>query len=272
MTNDNNHLVTPEDSQDEILRAEALAREIDMLENERRPNSSAITHDDQQSFLVARRLIGANRQSTPNPSFVADLEQRLMAQFPKKTLDAPIIPMPEKTQEAPKMLPRRASRRRLVERGLTVAAGLTAGILIDRATQAPQPVPATQGAWSTPLVGEGGTWLAVSTVSNHAVGTVQHFATPQVAGLLIHKADGTFKAFSAACTHMGCLVAWNGPQKTFDCPCHSGRFDAQGVPLPGQRIAYRPLPVIMTKVDGDTVYVYVPDAIATQTPTPSPYE
>ncbi|MBP3983377.1 FAD-dependent oxidoreductase [Pseudoxanthomonas helianthi] len=41
------------------------------------------------------------------------------------------------------------------------------------------------------------------------------------------KGDGDFAAFSAQCPHLGCAVRWSPQEKSWDCPCHGSRFDAQ---------------------------------------------
>jgi Rieske Fe-S protein len=40
-------------------------------------------------------------------------------------------------------------------------------------------------------------------------------------------------AFDATCTHAGCPVEWNAEKREFLCPCHKGRFSAEGAPAGG---------------------------------------
>lgn len=58
-------------------------------------------------------------------------------------------------------------------------------------------------------------------------------------------AEGNPEVFSAACTHLGCSVNWEGESSEFVCPCHGGRYAADGrvvagpPPEPLQRLEAR---------------------------------
>jgi nitrite reductase/ring-hydroxylating ferredoxin subunit len=44
---------------------------------------------------------------------------------------------------------------------------------------------------------------------------------------------GQLHALSPVCRHMGCIVGWNALDRTWDCPCHGGRYAADGTRLSG---------------------------------------
>ena len=42
-----------------------------------------------------------------------------------------------------------------------------------------------------------------------------------------------FRAYSAICTHLGCVVGWDAARHQIACPCHAGYFDINGRPVSG---------------------------------------
>ena len=48
--------------------------------------------------------------------------------------------------------------------------------------------------------------------------------------------DGTLHAVSPVCTHLGCRVAWNRAERSWDCPCHGSRFGPGGQVLQGPAV------------------------------------
>lgn len=48
--------------------------------------------------------------------------------------------------------------------------------------------------------------------------------------------DGTLHGISLRCTHLGCLLRFNGAERSWDCPCHGSRFDIDGAVLEGPAV------------------------------------
>jgi Rieske Fe-S protein len=102
---------------------------------------------------------------------------------------------------------------------------------------------------------------------------VLRFTANSVVGF-IRRTAGGFAALSGACTHMGCFLDWNAGARTYDCPCHGGRFTEAGAASPDSPVAYRPLPKLQTRVEQGKVWVYVPATSSApdgEAPTTTPY-
>ncbi|MEO1069875.1 MAG: FAD-dependent oxidoreductase, partial [Cyanobacteria bacterium J06638_6] len=47
---------------------------------------------------------------------------------------------------------------------------------------------------------------------------------------------GQLHTVSAVCPHLGCIVAWNAAETSWDCPCHGSRFSHEGNILHGPAV------------------------------------
>ena len=115
----------------------------------------------------------------------------------------------------------------------------------------------------TPIVGfliptktasgtEGGRVLA-GTLESLPVGSGTVVAVGSKPAVVVNTAAGV-KAYSAICTHLGCIVAWDDTASLIVCPCHDGRFNpATGAVVSGPPPA--PLPPLTTVVEGNDIYI-----------------
>ena len=81
-----------------------------------------------------------------------------------------------------------------------------------------------------------GEWLGPADVPSEdhiarGTGAVVRHGLSRVA--VYRDADGVLHRRSAVCPHLGCIVAWNPTEHSWDCPCHGSRFDPFGRVLNG---------------------------------------
>ncbi|MGJ7420470.1 Rieske (2Fe-2S) protein [Streptomyces sp. NPDC003444] len=114
----------------------------------------------------------------------------------------------------------------------------------DAVTDAPGTPEGTDSA--EPPEGDG---EALARTSDIPVGGGTVFRDEKV--VVTQPTAGEFKAFSAVCTHQGCLVN-KVADGTIDCPCHASKFRVtDGSVVTGP--ATRPLPAERITVSGETI-------------------
>lgn len=142
--------------------------------------------------------------------------------------------------------------RRAVLGGVAVAVvGGVVGWLVTRNSAAAKrtgaPAAANGYQFQPPTSGNGRRLVALS-----AVPVGGGVVVPSARVVLTRDAAGSLHAFSALCTHQGCVVA-SVRHGSINCPCHGSRFDAKtGAVVAGPAPA--PLAPVSVDVTGGVVY------------------
>jgi Rieske Fe-S protein len=72
--------------------------------------------------------------------------------------------------------------------------------------------------------------------------------------VLVINSGTDVRAFSAVCTHLGCIVEYDTTARVIICPCHDGRFNpASGAVVSGPPPA--PLKPITVKLEKDQIFL-----------------
>lgn len=249
-----------------------LHEHIERLRAERAPlRPDTLTADEAHAYQMAAFFrAAAPDAAAPDATFVANLRKRLVEETdaPQSGNVADVLQPAAQTEQQCRRRRSEVTRRGLLGVGLGAAAafiGAAAGAAVERELEG-------RGAGDvTPthvaIVPDGrGIWVAIAAENELPVGSVRRFVTESMVGFVRHTTDG-FSALSGVCTHMGCLLQWNGGARTYDCPCHGGRFTEDGTSAVISPVAYRPLPAVATKVEDGHVWVYSAPSAATPTGT-----
>ncbi len=140
--------------------------------------------------------------------------------------------------------------RRLTRRGLLRTAASAAGLFVVGAA-------ADRLVGSLGVANPGPGWIAVARATDLSPGTAMRFLAAGREGYVLNL-DGTLRALSALCTHLPCVVQWNGSERDFICPCHEAEFgvDGQHHPTPTYDHRLPPLPSFPVEQVGSLIYVF----------------
>ena len=96
--------------------------------------------------------------------------------------------------------------------------------------------------------------LVVATTDQIAPGTAKVVRFGRDPVIVVHLDGGQFKAFSARCTHLGCIVQYHDePVPHFGCNCHGSQFNINGVNYAGP--APKPLAPFRVTLEGTSIVV-----------------
>jgi cytochrome b6-f complex iron-sulfur subunit len=115
-------------------------------------------------------------------------------------------------------------------------------------------IPTSLYLWPAGTGGPDEAYVKAGTIADFPVGSarlLQHRGKPLI---VLRLSTDEFRAFSAICTHLGCIVRWDDATRRIHCPCHAGFFGPDGAVLSGP--PPRPLPAYKVVAAGDELRVY----------------
>jgi nitrite reductase/ring-hydroxylating ferredoxin subunit len=256
--------------------AERFDGYLEALLGDGRPSPEAVGDRDEAEMArtAAEMAAGARADDAgPDPAFVEQIRLRMReADAGIETVRTP--PPVRESQPQPAGSRRwRLSRRQVLQAGLGAAAGLAAGLA--GVTLRARTESAAEGWEQEPLVAGDGFWMEVARASEVSVGSALRFTTAAFEGFVVND-EGTIRALSSVCTHMGCTLHYRPDWQDLRCPCHGASFDlaghlangrsawrSQGA-YPGDAEAYPiDLPDLArpeVKVEDDRILVWTPQA------------
>jgi cytochrome b6-f complex iron-sulfur subunit len=143
------------------------------------------------------------------------------------------------------------AREKTVSRRDFIDMFIKGGLLV---TLAGMVLPALNYVWPVTRRGPAGGLQEVGKLDDIPVGGAQKI-TLAGSALILLRTPNEVKAFSAVCTHLGCLVDWDGRKREIMCPCHAGTFDINGRVVSGP--PPKPLPEHAVKVIDGKIFVTV---------------
>ena len=104
-----------------------------------------------------------------------------------------------------------------------------------------------------PMSGELDADTIAAKANELAVNSAKVFRMGNRPGILVHMADGTYRAFSAVCTHLNCTVQYRQREHDIWCACHNGVYNLQGGVVSGP--PPKPLEQFDVHTRGDEIVV-----------------
>jgi Rieske Fe-S protein len=95
--------------------------------------------------------------------------------------------------------------------------------------------------------------VVAAKINEIPVNTGKIFKFGSKPGLLVRTETGEFKALSAVCTHLECIVQYRPDTKQIWCACHNGQYNLSGKNVGGP--PPRPLEEFKVNTRGDDVVV-----------------